>query len=117
MPMLVLREIKEIVNGYDTVRLRSFTVSIRYKTPDRIVFVKLEKTVKYGPFTVWIQYGVIRTENGPNYTVYGRKNSVFTRFTVRFRTVIDAVLIDLGRHLGKYAVFNHLTVKFFVTIW
>ena len=45
MPMLVLREIKEIVNGYDTVRLRSFTVSIRYKTPDRIVFVKLEKTV------------------------------------------------------------------------
>ena len=87
--MLVLREIKRIVNCYDTVRLRPFTVSIRYKTTDRIVFVKLEKTVKYGPFTVRIQYGLTRTENG-------RKNSVFTRFTIRFRTVNDAVLIDLG---------------------
>jgi hypothetical protein len=32
---LVLGEIKKIVNGYDTVCLRPFTVSIRCRTADR----------------------------------------------------------------------------------
>ncbi len=32
-------------------------------------------------------------------TVYGRKCPVFTTFTVRFRIVNDAVLIDLGSDL------------------
>ena len=48
--MLVLEEIKTIINGYDTVRLRLFTVSIRCKTADRIVSGKLGKTAKYGPY-------------------------------------------------------------------
>jgi hypothetical protein len=30
------------------------------------------------------------------YTVYGRKCPIFETFTVRFRIVNDAVLIDLG---------------------
>ena len=49
MLMLVLREIKKIVNGFGAVRLRPFMVLIRYKTADCIVFVKLKKTAKYGP--------------------------------------------------------------------
>jgi hypothetical protein len=54
---LVPEEMKTIVNGNDTVRLRLFTVLIRCKTADCIVSVKLEKTAKYGPFTIRIQYG------------------------------------------------------------
>jgi hypothetical protein len=55
--MFVLGEIKKIVNGYDTVRVRPFMVSIRCRTADRFVSVKLRITAKYGPFTVRIQYG------------------------------------------------------------
>ena len=55
--MLILGRIKKTVNGYDTVRLRPFTASIRCRTADRIVSVKLRKTAEYGPFTIRIQYG------------------------------------------------------------
>ncbi len=55
--MLVLGEIKKIVNGYDTVRLRPFTVSICCRIADRILSAESRKTAKYGPFTVRIQYG------------------------------------------------------------
>ena len=43
-----------------------------------------DNTIYYGPKTDRID------------TVYGRKYPVFTTFTVRFRIVNDAVLIDLG---------------------
>ena len=55
--MFILGEIKKIVNGYDTVRLRPFTETIRCRTADRILAVNLRKTAKYGPFTIRIQYG------------------------------------------------------------
>jgi hypothetical protein len=48
------------------------------------VSVKLEKTAKYGPSAIRI------------YTIYCRKRLVLKIFTVRFRIVNDAVLIDLG---------------------
>ncbi len=41
-------------------------------------------------------------------TVYGRKYPVFTTFTVRFRIVNDAVLIDLGSEEVLEKVSLHL---------
>jgi hypothetical protein len=60
----------------NTVRLRYGYNTAHNSAPDN--------TVQYRPKTSRF------------YTVYCRKGSVFTAFTVRFRVVTDAVLIDLG---------------------
>ncbi len=39
-----------MLNGYNTACLRPFTVTLRYKSANCIVSVKLEKTAKYAPF-------------------------------------------------------------------
>jgi hypothetical protein len=53
-----------------------FTIAIRYKTTDRIVSLKYVETAKYGPLTIQIQYGIIRTEN-ESYTRSTALNALF----------------------------------------
>jgi hypothetical protein len=45
------------VYGSKRIKYGMFTVTLRYKTASCIVSVKLEKTAKYGPFTIRIQNG------------------------------------------------------------
>jgi hypothetical protein len=68
----------------NTVRLRYGYNTAHNSAPDN--------TVQYGPKTSRF------------YTVYCRKGSVFTAFTVRFRVVNDAVLIDLGCEPSKRSI-------------
>jgi hypothetical protein len=65
----------------NTVRLRYGYNTVRNSAPDN--------TVQYG----------LKTSRF--YTVYCRKGSVFTAFTVHFWVVNDAVLIDLGNQVKK----------------
>ena len=90
--MVVLEEMKTIVNGYDTVRLRPFTVSIRCKTADRIVSVKLEKTAKYGPFTIRSVFlrQIIRSDTDRKRTVCTPYRAVNAPFLPCLRSVFGS---------------------------
>ncbi len=68
---------------------RPNTVRLRYGY-NRVGISAPDNTIYYGPKADRID------------TVYGRKCPVFTPFTVRFRIVNGAVLIDLGHYNGFF---------------